>query len=61
MMEDVLDAAEQEDREARAKYKEKLIKEKEAYIKEMKREEEELEKLYQADKLQHAKLSKLDQ
>jgi len=50
MMSDVLDAAEQEDLAEMKKYKEKLQKEKAAYIKEMQQEEAELEKLYAADK-----------
>jgi hypothetical protein len=50
MMEDVLAAAEQEDREAMAKYKNKLKNDKMAQIAAMKKEEEELEKLYAADK-----------
>jgi len=50
MMEDVLAAAEQEDREAMAKYKNKLKNDKQAQIAAMKKEEEELEKLYAADK-----------
>jgi len=60
MMDDVLDAAEAEDRAEMIKYKKKLEKEKADYIAEMKHEESELEKLYAADKAQHGKLSKLD-
>lgn len=60
MMEDVLAAAEQEDREAMAKYKNKLQNDKLSQIAAMKKEEEELEKLYAADKNKHSHLSKLD-
>jgi len=60
MMEDVLAAAEQEDREAMAKYKNKLQNDKLSQIAAMKKEEEELEKLYAADKKKHSHLSKLD-
>lgn len=60
MMEDVLAAAEQEDREAMAKYKNKLKNDKLAQIAAMKKEEEELEKLYAADKKKYNHLSKLD-
>lgn len=56
MMEDVLAAAEQEDREAMAKYKNKLKNDKLAQIAAMKKEEEELEKLYAADKKKYSHL-----
>jgi hypothetical protein len=60
MMGDILDAAEAEDRAEMIKYREKLQRDKAASIKDMQREEAELEKLFAADKEKYGKLSKLD-